>query len=145
MSRRESIVVCTEPLAPVAERWARQRFDLRVCAPGDAEWSEALAVARGLVVRTATRVDAGLLAIAQRLRVVGRAGVGLDNVDVAACRRRGVEVVYTPDANTQAVVEYVVRMVLEVLRPTCDLAEAVDGKARAGCAARRTAGASWAA
>ncbi|HLL89428.1 MAG TPA: NAD(P)-dependent oxidoreductase, partial [Tepidisphaeraceae bacterium] len=52
-----------------------------------------------------------------RLRVVGRGGVGIENIDVAACRRRGVEVVYTPDANTLAVGDFVFGYVLQLLRP----------------------------
>ena len=52
-----------------------------------------------MVVRTYTKVNAGLLAKAPKLRVVGRGGVGLENIDLKACRGRGVEVVYTPDAN----------------------------------------------
>jgi phosphoglycerate dehydrogenase-like enzyme len=55
--------------------------------------------------------------MAPKLRVVGRAGVGLDNIDVPACRHRGVEVVYTPDANTQAVVEYVFALIFDAIRP----------------------------
>jgi phosphoglycerate dehydrogenase-like enzyme len=50
----------------------------------------------------------------------------VDNIDVAACRARGVEVVYTPDANTQAVVEYVLSLLGPVLRRQISLAEAVD-------------------
>jgi D-3-phosphoglycerate dehydrogenase len=58
-----------------------------------------------------------MLSRAAALSVVGRAGVGTDNIDVAAARARGVEVVYAPDANTQAVVEYVLTIVLDHLRP----------------------------
>lgn len=76
-----------------------------------------LSKAAGLVVRTYTRVDAALLALAPNLRVVGRAGVGLDSIDVAACRARGIEVVYTPDANASTVAELVFGLLLDVLRP----------------------------
>src|SRR5579871_363421 len=58
-----------------------------------------------LVVRNRTRVDAELLARAGRLLVVGRLGVGLDNIDVAACRARGIEVIPATGANAQAVAE----------------------------------------
>ena len=54
---------------------------------------------------------------APRLKVVGRGGVGLENIDVAACRRRGIEVVYTPDANTLAVGDFVFGYMLQLLRP----------------------------
>src|SRR5690606_20110365 len=86
-----------------------------------AEFEQLLPDAAGLVVRTYTQVNAALLAKAPNLKVVGRAGVGLDNVDLAACKRRNVQVVYTPDANTQAVVEYVLALLLDVVRPRVDL------------------------
>ena len=73
--------------------------------------------ADGLIVRTYTQVDAALLDHATGLRVVGRAGVGLDNIDLVSCRERGVQVVHTPDANTQAVAEYVVALILDHMRP----------------------------
>ncbi|MGH7894898.1 MAG: NAD(P)-dependent oxidoreductase, partial [Candidatus Binatia bacterium] len=88
-----------------------------------AELDAALGEADGLVVRTYTMVDDRLLAAAPHLRVVGRAGVGLDNVDLDACRRRGVRVVYTPDANTTAVVDYVFALILDALRPRAPLPE----------------------
>jgi D-3-phosphoglycerate dehydrogenase len=76
-----------------------------------------LASAEGLAVRTYTKVNESFLARAPRLRVVGRGGVGLENIDVAACRRRGIEVVYTPDANTLAVGDFVIGYMLQLLRP----------------------------
>jgi len=69
-------------------------------------------------------VSEAVLAKAPRLKVVGRGGVGLENIDVAACRRRGVEVVYTPDANTLAVGDFVFGYILQLLRPWCFFKEA---------------------
>jgi phosphoglycerate dehydrogenase-like enzyme len=117
------LVVQTEALADDAERWLAERCRVRRVAGADAS---AIADADALVVRTYTRVDDALLDAAPRLRVVGRAGAGLDNIDVEACRRRGVDVVYTPDANTQAVVEYVVALLGDALRPRPPIARAVD-------------------
>src|SRR5262245_48967951 len=102
------VVVQTEHLDPAAAAWLGEHCRLVVCPHDSPDLHAAIKDAEGLVVRTYTRVDAGLLSRAPTLRVVGRAGVGLDNIDVHACRARGVEIVYTPDANTQAVVEYVV-------------------------------------
>jgi D-3-phosphoglycerate dehydrogenase len=51
------------------------------------------------------------------LKVVGRGGVGLENIDVPACRARGVEVVYTPDGNTLAVGDFIIGYALQLLRP----------------------------
>src|SRR5918998_4705946 len=81
------------------------------------EFDRHLPLAAGLVVRTYTRVNEALLSRAPRLKVVGRGGVGLENIDVPACRRRGVQVVYTPDANTVAVADFVFGYLLQLLRP----------------------------
>lgn len=72
--------------------------------------------APALIVRNRTQVDAELLAAAPRLRVVGRLGVGLDNIDVAACKARGIEVIPATGANALAVAEYVVATVMLLLR-----------------------------
>lgn len=72
--------------------------------------------APALIVRNRTRVDAELLAAAPRLRVVGRLGVGLDNIDVAACQARGIEVIPATGANALAVAEYVIATVMVLLR-----------------------------
>lgn len=75
-----------------------------------------LADCRALVVRNRTRVDRELLAAAPRLEVVGRLGVGLDNIDLEACRARGVEVRPATGANEVAVAEYVIAVMLVLLR-----------------------------
>src|SRR5262245_32680222 len=81
-----------------------------------------------MVVRTYTRVDRAMLATAPRLKVVGRAGVALENIDVPACRERGVRVVHTPGANTRAVVEFVAALLADALRPRLYLTEAVPAE-----------------
>lgn len=77
---------------------------------------EALADADALIVRNCTRVNEELLARAARLVVVGRLGVGLDNIDVDYCARRGVQVIPATGANAMAVAEYVVSMAMVLLR-----------------------------
>jgi len=67
-------------------------------------------------VRTYTQVNEALLDKAKRLKVVGRAGVALENIDVPACRERGVEVVHTPEANTLAVVDYTIGVIIQMNR-----------------------------
>ncbi|MCG8350277.1 MAG: hydroxyacid dehydrogenase [Chloroflexales bacterium] len=66
-----------------------------------------LADAAALIVRNQTQVTSELLAAAPRLQIVGRLGVGLDNIDVAAARERGVQVVFVRSSNAIAVAEYV--------------------------------------
>ncbi|MDD9877880.1 MAG: hydroxyacid dehydrogenase [Magnetovibrio sp.] len=76
----------------------------------------AVAGARALIVRNRTQVRGDLLAAADALEVVGRLGVGLDNIDVAVCAARGVEVCPATGANADAVAEYVVTTALMLLR-----------------------------
>jgi (S)-sulfolactate dehydrogenase len=69
-----------------------------------------------LIVRNRTQVNADLLANASRLRVVGRLGVGLDNIDVALCESRGIAVIPATGANALAVAEYVIATSMLLLR-----------------------------
>jgi len=69
-----------------------------------------------LIVRSATQVDRELLTAGRRLRVVGRAGVGLDNVDVKAATERGVLVVNAPSGNVVSAAEHAVALLLALLR-----------------------------
>lgn len=123
------LVVVTEPLAPEALAWLRTQAEVIEAAPGTHAFQRAAGTAEGLVVRTLTRVDAALLGCLPRLRVVARAGVGLDNIDLDACRGRGLAVVHTPDANTQAVVEYVLCLLCDAMRPRLFLERPVDAEA----------------
>lgn len=81
-----------------------------------AQLADLLAAADALIVRNRTQVDAELLADATRLKVVGRLGVGLDNIDVTACKARNIEVIPATGANALAVAEYVVCAAMLLLR-----------------------------
>jgi D-3-phosphoglycerate dehydrogenase / 2-oxoglutarate reductase len=70
----------------------------------------------GLVIRSATRVTADLLEAAHRLRVVGRAGIGLDNVDIPAASQRGIVVMNAPDGNATTAAEHAIAMMLALAR-----------------------------
>ncbi|MGF1620596.1 MAG: hydroxyacid dehydrogenase [Rhodomicrobiaceae bacterium] len=76
----------------------------------------AMAGAKAIIVRNRTQVDAELLAHAPQLAVVGRLGVGLDNIDLETCKARGIAVCPAVGANAQAVAEYVVASALVLLR-----------------------------
>jgi phosphoglycerate dehydrogenase-like enzyme len=119
-------VAVTEPLTEECLRWLQERVSVTTAAPGDPAFEAVAGSLEGLVVRTLTRVDRPLLERLPRLRVVARAGVGLDNIDLPACRERGIQVVHTPDANTQAVVEYVLCLLCDALRPRLFLDKPVD-------------------
>src|SRR5690242_18598302 len=96
------LVLVTVGCDPHPLEWMRTQVrveEVRYDAQG---FEQHLARADGLAIRTYTKVTQGFLDKAPKLKVVGRGGVGLENIDVAACRRRGIEVVYTPNANTLA-------------------------------------------
>jgi D-3-phosphoglycerate dehydrogenase len=76
----------------------------------------ALAEADALVVRSAVQVDDALLSHARKLRVIGRAGVGVDNIDADAATRRGIVVMNTPGANAVAVAELTLGLMLALAR-----------------------------
>jgi phosphoglycerate dehydrogenase-like enzyme len=118
-------IIITEHLDDAACDWLSQVADVQRIRVDDSAFAEHIASAVGVVVRTYTQVDEGFLDGAPKLKVVGRAGVGLDNIDLVACSTRGIEVVHTPDANTQAVVEYIVSILGASLRPLYPLVEGV--------------------
>jgi (S)-sulfolactate dehydrogenase len=121
-------IVIAEFMDEVAVASLRHRFDV-LHEPGLAEHRDALIAALhsadALIVRNRTRVDADLLSFAPRLRVVGRLGVGLDNIDVAACEARKIDVIPARGANALAVAEYVIGAAIVLLRGAYFATEAV--------------------
>jgi (S)-sulfolactate dehydrogenase len=96
------------------------------------ELASQLAGARALIVRNRTQVDEGLLAGASALRVVGRLGVGLDNIALEACRARGIAVIPASGANDDSVAEYVIAGALMLRRGAYfETAEVAAGSGRA--------------
>jgi len=83
----------------------------------------ALAGASGLIVRSRTQVDAELIEASDSLEVIGRAGVGIDNIDIDAATRRGIAVLNAPAANTYSTAELAIGLMLAVARklPSADL------------------------
>lgn len=121
------LVIQSEDLNAEPAAWLSQHCELVACPPEDTgRFGRLLPEASGLVIRTYTRVNGPLLENAGNLRVVGRAGVGLDNIDLPQCARRGITVVHTPEANTCAVAEYVTALMFDALRPRTFLEKAID-------------------
>jgi D-3-phosphoglycerate dehydrogenase len=81
-----------------------------------ADVKAALAEADALIVRSATKVTADLISDAKNLKLVARAGVGLDNVDKEACSAKGIKVMNTPGASTNAVAELVIGLIICSMR-----------------------------
>lgn len=94
-------------------------FDV-VPATSREDLERALRGSDALVVRSATKVDEALLEMAPSLRVVARAGVGVDNIDLDAATRRGIAVFNAPNANTTAAAELTVALILAALRHIAD-------------------------
>jgi len=85
----------------------------------DGRLAEHLESADALIVRSAVEADAKLLEHARKLRVIGRAGVGVDNIDLEAATHRGIAVMNTPGANAVAVAEQTLGMMLAMARHLC--------------------------
>lgn len=117
MAAAKPIVLVAEGSDPTPLDWLKTQADVREVAYDAPEFAEQLKQAEGLLVRTYTKVTAKFLEGAPKLKVVGRGGVGIENIDVKACRARGIEVVYTPDANTLAVGDYVFGYAQQLIRP----------------------------
>jgi phosphoglycerate dehydrogenase-like enzyme len=119
-------VLQSEELDPAAAAWLRESCDLEACHFTDTQrFEQLLARADGLIVRTYTRVNAEMLDKAPKLKVVGRAGVGLDRIELDECQRRGIAVVSTPSANSVAVAEYVFALLMDAVRPRLFLDKSV--------------------
>jgi D-3-phosphoglycerate dehydrogenase len=87
------------------------------------ELEQALATASALIVRSETRVTAAMIDAAPNLKVVARAGIGVDTIDVAAATRRGIAVMNAPGANTVSAAEHAIALLLSLLRHIPEAAE----------------------
>ena len=111
------VVLLAEKLAPSAVALLGDDVEIRhVDGTDRPALLAALADADALLVRSATKVDAEVLAAATRLKVVARAGVGLDNVDVPAATARGVMVVNAPTSNIVSAAEHAIALLLSAAR-----------------------------
>ena len=114
---KRPVVVIAEVLAASCADYLGETCDVVEAAgePRD-RLQELLAEAEGLVVRSGTRVDSELMDAAPSLRVVGRAGVGVDNIDLDEATRRGILVVNAPLANSVSAAEHAFGLMLSVAR-----------------------------
>ena len=113
------VVLIAEELAPAALDVLAHDFDVRhVDGTDRPALLAALAEADAVIVRSATQVDAEAIAAAPRLKVIARAGVGLDNVAVPAATARGVMVVNAPTSNIISAAEQAIALLLAVSRHT---------------------------
>ncbi len=105
------------------------RFEVVFAHDSDSpEFGAALDGAEALIVRSATTVSAELLGRGTDLKVIGRAGVGVDNIDIPAATERGIAVVNAPSGNTIAAAEMTMALILATMRHVA----AADASLRAG-------------
>jgi D-3-phosphoglycerate dehydrogenase / 2-oxoglutarate reductase len=107
-------VLVREPIADAGVALLRERFDVDV--DGDSNLEESIGGYDGIVIRSATKLTADVLARAERLKVIGRAGVGVDNVDVDAATRRGIVVANAPDSTVVSAAEQTIGLLVALAR-----------------------------
>ncbi len=119
MAESKHRVLVAEPLGAAGADRLRADPDIDAvfaAGPDRAELLESIRDADALIVRSGSRVDAELVAAGPGLRVIGRAGVGVDNIDLEAAAERGIAVVNTPEANTLAAAEHAFALILATAR-----------------------------
>ena len=117
MSENGYRVRVKEKIADAGVDLLRQHFDVDVRTDMPAEeLPGAIADYDAIVIRSATNVDADLIERAARLKVIGRAGIGVDNVDVPAATKRGIIVANAPESNIVAAAEHTLAMLLAQVR-----------------------------
>lgn len=116
-SRSRPRILITDPLAAEGLELLRQHFDVDTAYDLDqAALEEQIQAYDALVVRSGTRVDSRIIEAGTRLRVIARAGSGLDNIDVSTARAMGVEVLNCPAANSVSVAEHTFALTLALAR-----------------------------
>ena len=117
LNATKPIVLIAEELSPATVDALGPDFEIRRCDGANREeLLVALADVYAVLIRSATKIDSQALAAAKRLKVVARAGVGLDNVDVKAATIAGVMVVNAPTSNTTSAAELAVGLLLATAR-----------------------------
>lgn len=124
------VVLIAEELSPATVEALGPDFLIRRCDGADrAELLPALADVEAVLVRSVTRMDAEAIAAGKKLRVIARAGVGLDNVDVDAATKAGVMVVNAPTSNITSAAELTVGLLLATSRNIAPANQALKGGA----------------
>src|SRR5207244_5155251 len=107
-------VLVREEIAEPGVRLLQERFDVDV--DGSSDLAETIGLYDGIVIRSATKLTADLIERAERLKVIGRAGVGVDNVDVEAATRRGIVVANAPDSTVVSAAEQTIGLLVALAR-----------------------------
>ena len=113
------IVIAEKISAAAIEQLKEPGWTILTAEQLDGKLAEHVESADALIVRSAVQADAALLSHAKKLRAIGRAGVGVDNIDLDAATRQGIAVMNTPGANAVAVAEQTLAMMLAMARHLC--------------------------
>jgi D-3-phosphoglycerate dehydrogenase / 2-oxoglutarate reductase len=110
-------VLVKEKIADSGVELLRERFDVDLGLDwDDQQLAERIGAYHGILIRSATKLTADLISRAEKLRVIGRAGIGVDNVDVEAATKRGIIVANAPQSNIVAAAEHTVALMLALAR-----------------------------
>src|SRR5205085_6387930 len=110
-------VLVKEKIADAGVDLLRRHFDVDVLTDmGEDELPGAIGSYDAIVIRSATKLTADVIGRADRLKVIGRAGIGVDNVDVPAATKRGIIVANAPESNIIAAAEHTIAMMLAQVR-----------------------------
>ena len=109
-------ILIAEPLAPAGVKLLQEQAGWDVVVSNPKEYAQHLADCDALLVRSAVKVNAEVLAKAPKLKVIGRAGVGVDNVDLQAATAAGILVMNTPGGNSVSVAEHTFALMLALAR-----------------------------
>ncbi len=107
-------VLITEPIADAGVELLRERFEVDIEPNGDL--AEKIGAYDAIVIRSATKLTAEVLERADRLKVIGRAGVGVDNVDIDAATRRGIVVANAPESTVVSAAEHTIGLLVALSR-----------------------------
>ncbi len=107
-------VLVREEIAPAGVELLRERFEVDV--DGGSDLAERIGDYDAIVIRSATKLTADLIGRAHRLKVIGRAGVGVDNVDVEAATRRGIVVANAPESTVVSAAEHTIGLLVALSR-----------------------------
>jgi D-3-phosphoglycerate dehydrogenase / 2-oxoglutarate reductase len=107
-------ILIREPIADAGVEFLRERFDVDIDLDGDL--ADRIGDYDAIIVRSGTQLTADLIDRAERLKVIGRAGVGVDNVDLEAASRRGIVVANAPQSTVVSAAEHTIALLLALAR-----------------------------
>lgn len=119
-------ILVLESVHPDGLNLLKQKFDVEICLGLDRPgYLEKISQAEVIVIKSVVRVDQELIDRGRNLKIVARAGTGIDNIDLNYCRQRGVRVISVPNGNSLSAAEFTIFQILALCRKAVDAARAV--------------------